>query len=225
MAVFHSAESRWFFEGELPDPVRGWFVATGTARQEPTRTDDYLLLPGCATTGVKIRAGSIEVKAMTRASESVTYGRGVRGYRDAWVKWSCGSQDVDALRRMLGNTGDRWLSVRKSRQLRLFSIASGTPVALDDPTARIAGGCQVELTEIAVSPSTLGASLRAGDRLPDGRWWSLSLEAFAHEAPEIIETAMANLTEVADHVFREPPPCPLDAAHARAYPAWLLTFA
>lgn len=222
MAVFQSAESRWFFEGELPDDVLAWFDAAGAARAEPTRTDDYLLLPGCESTGVKIRSGNLEVKAMTRTSEPVAYAHAVSGYRDAWIKWSCAAEDADTLTRMLGATGDRWASVRKSRRLRLFSMASGAPVEIDDPTARIGGGCQVELTQIGVSTRVLGASQPDGDDTAASQWWSLSLEAFAHEATDATEAALEYLGAVANHLFREPPPCPLDAAHALSYPAWLL---
>lgn len=223
--MFHSAESRWFFEGEAPAAVRAWFDSAGTARAEPARTDAYLVLPGCATAGVKIRAGNLEVKAMTHASEPVTYASGVSGYRDAWVKWSCEADAADALRRMLGAGGERWAAVSKARRLRLVSMASGSPVEVDDPAARISSGCQFELTEIGVSTGALTTPPPDRDDPAADRWWSLSLEAFAHGATDVTEAAMAHLAEAANHLFREPPPCPLDAAHARAYPAWLLQFA
>ena len=221
--MFHSAESRWFFEGPVPVAVRDWFAAGGAGEPEPARTDDYLLLPGCATTGVKLREGNLEIKAMTCTSEPVAYAGGVRGYQDGWVKWSCSAGDAEALRRTLGASGDRWAAVTKSRRLRLFSMDSGAPVELDDRSPRVTRGCQAELTGIGVSVGALGAARTDGD--PSAAWWSLSLEAFAHDAPGAAATAIRILTAVANHLFDEPPPRALDAAHACAYPAWLLRFA
>ena len=220
--MFHSAESRWFFEGRMPDEVLDWFVPGGRGHVEPERVDDYLLLPGCATTGVKLRAGNLEIKSMTRASEPVAYASGVSGYQDAWVKWSCKAGDVEALRRMLGATGDRWASVIKSRRLRLFSLDAGAPVELADVFTRLSGGCQVELTEIGVSTGVLDTVQAGDDDASLDQWWSLSLEAFAHGARDVTATSLAHLTEVANHLFREPPPCRLDANHAASYPAWLM---
>lgn len=222
--MFKSAESRWFFEGPLPDPVRRWFEGDGPVRNEATRTDEYLLLPHCATTGVKLREGNFEVKAMTRAPQPTVYANGVSGYRDAWVKWSCKAEDAEGLRRMLGAGHDRWAAVSKTRRLRLYALDGSTPVALEDGSARVANGCQVELTALRISVGALSAVQRDDGSAP-AAWWSLSLEAFAHDAPDATATAMAHLTDVANHLFRSPPPCPIVARNARSYPAWLLTAA
>lgn len=222
--MFFSAESRWFFEGPLPGAVRDWFVAGGRATPEPTRTDEYLLLPGCATTGVKLREGSFEVKAMTHAPEPVGYARGVNGYRDAWVKWSCRANDVEALRRMLGATGDRWAAVGKTRLLRLLSLDSGTLIEVDDKTMPVSCGCQIELTEIGVSAGGLGASWRGGDHPADARWWSLSFEAFAPGDQGVTTRLLAQLEVTVNHCLDSPPPHALDTSSSMSYPGWLLRF-
>ncbi len=148
--MFHSGEIRWYFDESLPEDIRSWFGSKGDGKQEPSRTDQYLLLPHCNNTSVKLREGNLEVKANTRRPESVTYTNGVSGYRDAWVKWSCKADDVDALRTMVGATGDNWASVRKSRYLRKYSLDSGSPVEVDAATARPERGCQIEISSISV---------------------------------------------------------------------------
>jgi hypothetical protein len=64
--MYHSAEVRWFLEGPLPGDMQLWFEAGGLAKTEPQRTDEYLFLPGCTTTSVKLRSGRFEVKALTQ---------------------------------------------------------------------------------------------------------------------------------------------------------------
>ena len=53
--MFHSAEIRWFIEGDVPDEVRDWFLQSGLAIDEEPRVDEYLVLPGSTATGVKFR--------------------------------------------------------------------------------------------------------------------------------------------------------------------------
>ena len=54
---------------------------------ERERNDDYLLLPGCDTVGVKQRQGKLEVKALVAGPSPFSLGA-VVGRLDQWVKWS-----------------------------------------------------------------------------------------------------------------------------------------
>lgn len=202
--MFSSGEIRWFVEGPLPGDVDAWFRSSGLGLSEPARTDDYLLLPGCATTGIKIRSGHLEVKARTQAPVPASYSAGVAGLKDAWVKWSRNSGDEASLRRLIVEAGDPWVSVRKQRHLRLFSLdGDGDGVEEAAPgSALFLNGCQAELCSV----------------LLDGKseWWSLSFEAFGEPGD-----VMTNLDRVAGDFFASAPPREFTQQDSMSYPVWL----
>jgi hypothetical protein len=199
--MYHSAEVRWFFRGRLPGDMRLWFEATGLATTEPRRTDDYLLLPGCVTTSVKLRDGRFEVKALTQSPNSMTYCNGINGLRDAWVKWSSARIDIDTSNRLVGSADDRWISVSKSRRLRLVSLEGEEPAEVAPDHGWLSGGCQVELTELKT------------ESVP---WWTLSFEAVGDG-----RSMQDSLDLVIDDFFKEPPPLNLSREASFSYPVWL----
>jgi hypothetical protein len=207
--MYHSTEVRWFFEGRLPGDMRLWFEAGGPAKTEPQRTDEYLFLPGCVTTSIKLRDGRFEVKALTQPPGSVTYRHGIGGLRDAWVKWSSARIDNDTSSRLAGRAEDRWISVSKLRRLRLVSLEGEEPVEVAPDHGWLSGGCQVELTVIEAWSRTQGRSEAAP-------WWSLSFEAFGDEM-----TMQDGLDLVIDEIFKEPPPVNLSREASFSYPVWL----
>ena len=206
--MYHSAEVRWFFRGRLPGEMRLWFEAGRLATSEPQRTDDYLFLPGCVTTSVKLRDGRFEVKALTQSPSSMTYRNGISGLRDAWVKWSSVRIDIDTSSRLVGNADDRWISVSKLRRLRLVSLEGEEPVEVAPDHGR-SGGCQVELTAIK-------AWSRSQDPSEAVPWWTLSFEASGDEG-----TMQDGLDLVIDDLFKEPPPLALSREASFSYPVWL----
>jgi len=207
--MYHSAEIRWFLEGRLPGDMQLWFETGGWAKSERERTDQYLFLPGCMTTSVKLRDGQFEVKALTQPPCFVTYHHGINGLKDAWVKWSSARIDNDTCNRLSGRAEDCWISVNKLRRLRLFSLESKEPVEVAPGRDRLSGGCQVELTAIE-------AWSRTQDRSSASPWWSLSFEAFGDE-----KAMQDGLDLVIDHFFIEPPPVSLSREHSLSYPVWL----
>lgn len=224
--MFHSGESRWFFKRSLPDDVRNWMRSDGQGIEEPSRADQYLLIPHCKSTSVKFREGNLEVKANTKQPTEATFTNGVRGYQDAWVKWSCKAEDeVDTLRRIVGANEDLWASVQKSRFLRKISLDDGKPKEVDAANARPDRGCQVELTSIKVIVGEVGTSHSESDWAKASSWWSISLEAFAPSAPSVREDVLSHLTEVANLLFQNAPPCRLDLSSSLSYPEWLLAVA
>ena len=207
--MFHSAEMRWFLGGTAPAVVERWFRASKLARAEDPRIDAYLVLPGCATCGVKIRHGHVEVKAEVTRSEPVTCDNGLAGRRGSWVKWSSGVAGAPILEERHGP--ERWVQVEKGRILRLF--AAGESVSERSPAELIQGpGCQVELASLRV--------LADGDDWDNAdAWWSVCLEAFAE--PEAVFTA---LDQVAGAHLLQPIAAHLPAAASMSYPEWLLRY-
>ncbi len=207
--MFLSAEVRWFFKGRVPDDMRLWFEAAGPATTEPQRTDDYLVLPGCVTTSVKLRDGRLEVKALTQPPRLVTFRQGITGLKDAWVKWSSETTDIDTSGGLVRGSKDPWISVSKTRRLRLVSLESGKPAEVSPGHGYLSAGCQVELTAIDAWSRTQGPS----DAAP---WWSLSFEAFGNE-----RAMQDGLDLVIDDFFEEPPPVTLSQYTSLSYPVWL----
>lgn len=207
--MYRSTEVRWFFQGDLPGAVRDWFESGVRARSEPERTDKYLLLPGCATTSVKFRNDRFEVKAQTEPPAPVHFPNACSGLRDAWVKWSSASIDVDSFRQLIVRPEDEWISVSKSRRLRLVSLEAGEPLEVSPDHGWLSGGCQVELSAIRAWHE----SQEQSGALP---WWSLSFEAFGNQ-----EAMHDGLDLVIREFVEEPPPVTLDQEASFSYPAWL----
>ena len=225
MTILYSAETRWYFEATLPTAVREWFTDAGKGRDEPERTDAYLLLPLCESTSVKLREGRFEVKSLIRPPERASYGGSVTGLQDAWVKWSREAPDADAFLKMIAGPKDTWAFVRKARHLRKFSLDDGEPREVDAKTDRPVSGCQVEITSIRAIVSKLDPPPAAGDWASATPWWSLSLEAFAPHSANLSEILIENLRATAGHFFSSAPPVTLASTSSLSYPAWLARLA
>lgn len=219
--MYHSGETRWYFEGILPGDIRDWFESSGNGSVEAERTDEYLLLPGCESTSIKVREGRFEVNAITRSPQPTTYTNNVAGYQDAWVKWSRKAPNLSAFRKMISDAEDRWAFVRKGRYLRKFSLDEGAPAEVNAATDRPDRGCQVEATSIRAIVSRIDAPPMESDWSLASPWWSLSLESFAPHTTGITETVIADLSQVANHFFRTEPPCNLGILSSLSYPVWL----
>ena len=202
--MFVSGEIRWFLRGRLPADVAEWFGSSGLSVDEADRVDDYLFLPGCTTTGIKFRDGRFEVKSNLVPSVPATYPHEVGGLKGAWIKWSREARDARALRNELVSDEDTWVSVRKRRRLRLFSLDNGCVEEVRPGVARLAEGCQIELSSVRCQGEV--------------DWWSLSLESFG-----TTNGVLENLDDVARHFFRTEPPLRLNQQDSMSYPVWLLT--
>lgn len=222
--MYYSAETRWFFEGALPDSIAAWFDPSDSARIEAERTDEYLLLPGCTTTGVKLRESRLEIKAQIQASGKAPYGDSVTGYRDAWVKWSRPVTDGRGLRNVRSADDDRWVYVEKARRLRILSLDTDAPTELTDFGAHVTDGCQFELSTVRGALGVLDQPPSGDDWAAASPWWSLSLEAFAPRFGDGTDRLYANLDAGARYLFSSPPPLALTAVASRSYPAWLQQF-
>jgi hypothetical protein len=204
-----SAEVRWFFRGDPPVEMGEWFRDGELWTQQPDRIDEYLVLPGCSTTGIKLREGRLEVKVQTEGPVATEYPGGVRGHRDGWVKWSRSVGIAERVRAFLRAGDERWVRVRKDRALRGFSLDGashdGDPREVDAGGERPRRGCGVEITEVRVLAPA------------ESTWWTLGLEGFDDGGG-----AAECLDRVARFFFAgEPPPCALDLESSRSYAAWL----
>ncbi|MBT8108991.1 MAG: hypothetical protein KJP17_12180 [Gammaproteobacteria bacterium] len=206
MGVFRSAEIRWFFEGEGNVAIEQRLLQSQLAERQPARVDEYLLLPGCTSTGVKTREGRLEIKSQTRPSELQRYSERVTGYRDSWIKWS---RAIPGTAGLPGCSDDdeRWLPVKKRRALRLYSLEGAQPVETAPGGPLLGAGCQVEYSQIEVS---------AGGAHAAAAWWSFSLEAFGQPG-----SAEDNLDATAHHIFAGEFEFSLPAKASMSYPTWL----
>jgi hypothetical protein len=209
--ILNSAEVRWFFSSDPPGKgsqtsppshVKEWFQQGSDLVWPPKeRTDCYLLLPGCETTSVKQREGRFEVKAIQGGSETVSYGIGISGRSEAWIKWSYGKEGVEIFINALEQEPEGWIDVIKWRWLRKFSLDKTVPIEVninDFPMQ----GCNIELTALKAS---------------DSYWWTFSLEGFGSA-----DSVRENLRIVANHFFaKTKPPLSLNTTNSCAYPVWL----
>ncbi len=200
--MYISGEIRWFFEGALPSGVSEWFESPGKGVSEPQRTDEYLLLPGCQNTSVKLRNGRFEVKSLTQTPLPASYSNRVSGLKDGWIKWSRKAHDEQALREFAIGDEDTWIPVSKQRHLRLFSLEGRAPEELPPNSGILAKGCQVELSAILLGN--------------DSRWWSLSFESFGRQ-----DEVLTQLDAVVESFAVSPPPVRLRQEQSMSYPVWL----
>jgi hypothetical protein len=216
--LFRSGEIRWFFPDTEPNAETRLVASGPLAEKQAERVDRYLLLPDCATVGVKFRGGNFEIKAQVTAPERVSYGPDIAGFRSTWVKWSHAAANLlDAQGPASGD--ETWVCVRKRRTIRLLSLESGTPAEVPVGGPWLEAGCQVERTGIDVL-----AGRGAGDAPPGHdweaaqSWWSVSFESFG--APDRL---LHNLDTAVSHVIATQPGLRLGAAASMSYPEWLLS--
>lgn len=199
--MLHTAEMRWFVTGALPDAIAAWFHGGMAALRSETRTDHYLVFPGSAAVGVKVREGRFEIKARCGEPQLFQLATQVQGHSDCWLKWSTDVPPTEAWIAALLAEPQGWFAVSKTRWTRRFVQEGAT---IREVKAEQEGQlvCSVELAQIDVGSSA---------------WWSIGLEAQA--APD---TAQELLRRVGVVFFaHQPPGTPLDAAASFAYPSWL----
>jgi len=211
--TMHSAEIRWFLEGTLWEGAESWFLA-GQSLKIEDRTDDYLLLPDCDSTGVKLRGQhqdmekfKFEIKSQVGAARPLGLGNGINGRTDGWVRWSLETEKLDnlkALEAAILGTGT-WVEVRKTRLLRKFS-ADGALIEVA-PQEKPDAGCNVELTLLEVEGENKG--------------FSLAFEAFGSpaQASQILDETL----RVFFRLYPKPDALNLTGRNSLSYPAWLAT--
>ena len=214
--MYYSGEARWFFQGEASHAARHWITASDLSDPAPERVDQYLVLPGCPTTGIKIREGNFEVKAQTSPTEPVTWNERIAGSRDTWVKWSRAMQDTATFTDRI-QSGEHWAFVSKRRTLRLFSLESELPTEVEIGGPCLSAGCQVEMSDIRVAwASEYGLPPQKEGWQRADRWWSFCFEAFGEPAQ-----LLDHLDSTIRFVAAEAPELELPQEASMSYPAWL----
>ena len=194
-----SAEVRWFFLGQPPQTVPDALAMTEEHRQ-PERTDEYVLFPGCAALGVKLRERRFEIKTQARLLGPGRLAPGVEEIVATWIKLAFEVPGDAQLARAV-RAEAATVAVAKQRWVRVL-----TPDDASEPIARtsdttIAQGCAVELCRL---------------RLRDSEWWSVGLEAFGD--PTRIERCLRRAVPLALVANRLP--CELTVRNSMAYPTW-----
>jgi hypothetical protein len=206
MTLLYSAEVRWFHLGQPSAEVKEW-LGVGEEHKEPDRADEYALFPGCQTTGVKLRQGRFEIKALARTVGEERFTAGVEGVVDMWAKLTFDVPDeAEAKVHKALRAAASMMEVGKARWLRKYSFDEPDRPSEVDPESRPGEGCNVEMTELRVRGS---------------EWWSLGFEAFGHAA---LTKGYLRRT-VALALGDRPPPCQLSSRNSMSYPAWFVALA
>ncbi len=197
-----TTETRWFYEGNLPEKMKTWFLGRESdCFESDWREDFYLFLPGNHEASVKTREGRLEIKQRVKTHGTIFLPGGTKGKLSSWRKWGFYPDDKDIpVLEEITQTEAHWIKVAKKRFLYRFSLDNQGIVGLipDQPAER---GCEVELSFV--------------DK--DGKpWWSMCFEAFGPE-----EETPGILSKTARFFFHGPPPERLDLAHSLSYPGWL----
>ena len=192
-------EVRWICPGALTTSMLDWFGPSSMDIE--TREDEYLVVEGVEGLSVKIRGGTQLDLKVARGIRGVLAVPGrAHGQLESWQKWAF------PLPSMLEGRIDsaEWVSVRKVRRIRLFSLTGDEPVEHAEPPGDGAW-CAVELTDVWVG---------------DERWWTLGFEATG--PPGAMRGAIdAAVALVFGH--RLPDASELVAADSISYMDWLRT--
>lgn len=206
--MLYSAESRWFFNDPLPAEIDDWFKEGRTVEPE-SRTDRYLVFPGCDCVGVKVRdadhskAGEFEIKALISPPQVTRFSPNATARTDAWVKWTSPAELCPSWMEAILASEPSWLTVKKRRSLRKFSSHGKTYVEV--PRAmQPEEGCNVELVTLQVN----------GDA-----WWTFGFESFGPR-----EAVRSHLLTGATRWFERGAPCTFGVIQSLSYPTWVAGF-
>jgi hypothetical protein len=193
-----SVEARWFIAGPLPEKLRTWFEqGMIAAADRKIRTDHYLLLPGIASIGVKLREGNFEVKRRDADFGLAPIGSRATGRLGLWRKWSFTL--VDKVEKA---PDSHWCSIEKKRLLRKYILKNAGFTSVDPAKIFTEFGCTVELTTLKVR---------------DVDWWSFGFEAFGPDENRLRETLEQVATTCLDGLDHPS----LIGENSYDYPEWI----
>ena len=204
--MLYSSEARWFVSGDSFSNILRWFRSGTACSPGVLQEHEYLALNGCASTGVKLREGRFEIKALRGGPHPFVLKESITGIAEEWAKWSFTSEELHNLCGSLHESGP-WLKVRKERFLRRYASQEGGLVEISEPEETLQdAGCNIEVTavEVDVKPElwvTCGFEA-FGSMTATGRILSQALRQFFQERGPI-------------------PGVPLTENQSYCYPAWL----
>jgi len=211
-------EIRWFLPGIIPEKeVGNWFFhnprfgARLIEKDGKKREDLYLLTPGNAGIGPKLREGKFEIKLLRGSQEVMEPGGAAGGRGEVWHKWKWpyarGKKDkkIDQLitESLLAGTREKLrVMVGKQRWQRKFRVAGpGELAPVAGSRKDLPWWVSAELTAIAVK----GAP-----------WWTLAVEIC--ENPEASPLLLQQCLTWMLQDYAGPP---LRVANSCSYPEWL----
>src|SRR2546428_9625645 len=198
-----TAEVRWFFEGPLPEEVKQWFWRNSLALSPAPCEDHCLLFPAALGLGLKLREGRLEIKPLVESLGVRTFTADVAGTVQVWKKEAYGEPAFKEFERLRTSTPHLWITVRKKRTLRKFSLESATLVEVPADRVFLRDGCNVEVTEITVEGSA---------------YWSFNFEAYGN--PARVEDYLQRVAAPGLTVNPRPR-YTFSSAHASSCPPWL----
>ena len=160
----------------------------------------YVLFPGCASLGVKLRERRFEIKTQARLLGPGRLAPGVEGVVATWTKLAFEVPGDAQLARAV-RAEAATVAVAKQRWVRLLTPDDASQPITRTSDMTIAQGCAVELCRL---------------RLRDSEWWSVGLEAFGD--PSRIERCLRRAVPLALAANRLP--CELTVRNSMGYPTW-----
>ncbi len=199
--VLPTVETRWFYQGAIPEPVLDWFRDGARGHEAaPSRVDHYLLVPDTATLGVKLREGRIEVKQRFSEEGAIEFAEHAVGVVERWRKWGFSLADAGDSAAVLAEAG-HWHAVTKLRLIRTYAVKpDGAVVLLPGPSLN-EPTCSLELTCVAIASQ---------------RWWTVGLEAAGAAA-----ASASTLQRIASLALAGLRGFELRADASYGYPEWL----
>jgi hypothetical protein len=202
--MFQSIEIRWFFQGEIPEPIHGWFHPSGEREPPAVRTDHYLHIPDTDSLGIKLREGRMEVKQRIGEVEVWKLNEQVQGSIEQWQKWSYALNDAALVGKDLGEYPDRWIGVEKQRWLKMFAISDEGEVHPARPGIYLDNGCGWELTNVKIKGV-------------NEAWWTIGFEAFGDQS-----RTKKTLHTMLRTVFSGQTGVPFVLQASKGYPKWII---
>lgn len=128
----YSAEIRWFTNKPAEEKLTNWFNANGKHfRDQPVRSDIYLLIKDLKTHGIKMREGNLEIKILRHDWGELSLPGQNIGNANLWCKYSFSLKTSDndteevleafAGPRTIGLNSD-WIRIDKQRLLIKYEI-------------------------------------------------------------------------------------------------------
>lgn len=198
--MYPTMEVRWFWQGELPWPVRQWFESLpGAASSPDAREDWYLWLPATTDLGIKQRQGKLEIKKRWGDRGIQAFTPTINGRVEHWLKWDFELNHPGRSEMLQADA--HWIAVNKIRSQKHYALQGEDQIQAIGSGSEVAQGCSLEITNLSIDQQ---------------HWSSVGLEAFGTEL--LIEHT---LNQVVRTLFDRAEELSFEAQQSFGYPAWL----
>ena len=206
--AYRTSETRWFFQGTVPEKVTDWFLNSlpGDSMNCPVveREDIYLLAAGRDDVGLKYRQDSLQLKLRDANHRFSLAGDRIGGVIGDWQRytWVYDKESFDLAQTVYAqlNVGRRVAVNKKRRQKAYELVGDREPRALR-PGEYPPLPLLIEVTEVSFEET---------------QGWTLGLDAVGD--PSQVHDRLLQATDV---VLRDFPALPLKAEDSLSYPEFL----